>query len=468
MPLGLVSSEQLDDYWSQNSRRKIFYSYPNGTAPLTGFLSLADETETTPQPEFGWFEERWEQKMTTTVAGPTSNVTFYTVGTTTSAGATFTPTVDTSYRMYVSNASEFQVDDLIKVHGLSIAATGVRTEISILVTATNTTGTDYIEGTVTASAPGAVTNNSATAGINVGNYVVSMGSAYAEGSRSRTGTRKFPSEIKNFTQIFKTPFEMTRTALKEPTKYSKSGDYKNQLKKNGINHMAGMEWAFLFGDRKATTAVDEDTGDTVPRRFLGGLLWYLKQWEKGSVANGGAFDYRSDATDISAQTDYATYLDKRIIRLAGGTVSKDQFEFIEGLPFAKTNSNEWCKLCLAGQGYLQKVNSRYQKDVQVTQLRGEAYEGWNFKLTKKDGLQGEIFYKNHPLFNTPLMWNSAFYIDMGYLKYRPLDDSDTNVQQMIQANDADKRKDQYLTEASIEIPYPEAHMFVESLGGITL
>jgi len=49
--------------------------------------------------------------------------------------------------------------------------------------------------------------------------------------------------------------------------------------------------------------------------------------------------------------------------------------------------------------------------------------------------------------------------------YRPLTDSDTDIQPMIQANDADKRKDQWLTEYSFEFPFPEAFMYVENLGG---
>ena len=451
----------------QNTRRRIFYSYPNGTAPLTGFLSLAEVNEDTPIPQFGWREQRYERKQTTTTAGPTSNVTFYTAGTTTSLGATATLTAGLAVRMYVVDASEFQADDMVKVHGLVVNSGSAKTEVAILITTTNTTGTDYIEGTIQYAPPGAVTNNSATSGVNQGNYVVSMGSAYAEGARSRLGTRKYPSEIQNYTQIFKNPFEMTRTALKAPLTYDKTGEYKNMVKVNGIEHLAGMEWAFLFGDRNYVTTVDEDTGETVPRRMTGGILWFLKQWELGSVSNGGAFNYRSSAVDVYAQTDYETYPDKRIIRLGGSTVSKSQFDIIEGLPFAKTNSTEYCKLCLAGQGYLQKINSYYEKQVQVTQVRGEQYEGWDFKLTKKSGLNGDIYYKNHPLFNNTLMNNSAFYIDMGYIGYRPLSDSDTCIQQMIQLPDADKRKDQYLTEAGLELPYPEAHMYVEALGGIT-
>src|SRR5258705_3488100 len=89
MPFGLVSSEQIDDYWSQNTRRKIFYAYPNGTAPLTGLLSMS-ESETTPQPSFGWNEERWQETSTTAAVEPTSaaykDSPFATAGTADSAG----------------------------------------------------------------------------------------------------------------------------------------------------------------------------------------------------------------------------------------------------------------------------------------------------------------------------------------------------------------------------------------------
>lgn len=464
MPLGLISSEQIDDYWSQNTRRKVFYSYPNGTAPLTGLLSLAD-TEFTPMPTFGWNEERWTQVRTTTVAGPTSNTVFYNTGTTTTAGATVTLTAGTTYRMYLTDASLLQTDDMLSIHGLTVNSDSTKTETTGRVVSTNTTGTDYVEIEITLTVPGAIVNNASSV---VGLQVVLMGTAYAEGSRSRSGRYKFPSEITNYTQIFKTPFEMTGTALKEPTKYDKTGDYRNQLKKNGIDHMAGIEWSFFFGNRRTTTAVDEDTGATVRRGFSGGLLWFLKQWEKGSIANGGAFDYRSSATDVSSQTDYVTYTDKRVIRLAGGNVSRSTFNHIESLPFRRTNSTEWCKLCLCGFNYFAKINDAYEKQIQVTQLREEQYKGWDFELHMRSGSAGKIYYKTHPLFDSAEMQNSAFYIDLGYLKLRPVSDRDTDIMQMIQANDADKRKDQYLTELGFEIPYPEAHMYVENLGNITI
>jgi hypothetical protein len=358
-----------------------------------------------------------------------------------------------------------QVDDMLSIHGLTINADSTKTEITGRVTATNVTGTDYVELAVTITAPGAVVNNTAVV---VGLQVVYMATAYAEGSRSRSGRYRFPSEIINYTQIHKTPWEMTGTALKEPTKYDKSGAYRSELKKNGIDHMAGMEWSLFFGNRRTETAIDEDSGQTVRRSFLGGILWFLKQWEKGSVANGGAFDYRANATDVSAQTDYVTYTDKRIIRLAGGTISKSTFNHIEGLTFERVNATEWCKVCLCGIGYFNRVNEAFEKTVQVTQMREEQFKGWDFEMVMRNSASGKIYYKTHPLFNTVEMRNSAFYIDLGYLKYRYMADRDTEVMPLIQLPDADKRKDQYLTEYGFEVAYPEAHEYVENLGGITL
>ena len=470
MALGLVTGEATSTYWSANNRRKIFYSYPNGTAPLTGFLSLAaDDNNETPVSKFGWYEQRWEQLQTLTSASgtPTANVVFYLTGTTTTAGATFTPTAGTQYRIYIDDASKFQADDILTIHRLPQASGNItQRESQFRVVSTNTTDADYVEARCIATNPVAVTNNASTV---TALSVVYSGSAFAEGSRSRTGRTEYPSNIENNTQIFKTAFELTRNALKAPLVYNKSGDYKNQLKLNGINHMSGMEWQFLTGDRSTTTDTDPDTGKTVRRTTTGGLLWYLKQWEKGSIANGGLFDYRSNATDVSTQTDFITYRDKRIVRLAGASVSRDTFDEIEALPFQKTNSTDFCKLCLCGPGYLAKMNARYQKDVTTYKMPEDQFEKWDFKVVRKSGLLGEIYYKQHPLFSTSNSpyFNSAFYIDMGYIKYRFLTDSDTDIQQMIQENDADKRKDQYLTEAGLELPYPEAHMFVDQLGAIT-
>lgn len=461
MALGLIGSEQLDDYWARNVRRRIFCAYPNGTAPLTGLISLMDNKDT-PEPQFGWNEERWAaiKTLTSTTGQPVADTPFYLGGTTTTAGTPATFTAFQSVRVYVDDASNFQVDDVIKI--FNVTMTSGTTDLIGRVTATNTDNADWIEFAVTTVPASTIINNTTA---NEGKYVYLIGSAYAEGSRSRTGRQVFPSEITNYTQIFKTPFELTRTALKAPLTYDKTGAYKDVSKTNGINHLSQIELTAFFGERAKTTAADPDTGAIVRRGFTGGIRWFLDQWEKGSISAGGAFDYGQ--IDVSAQTDWVTYTNKRVIKLGGATINRAQFDELNTRVFERTNSTDWSKLCLCGPGYMAKVAAMFEKQLVRTSLRDEGFKGFNFKLQMHSSNSGDIYYKTHPLFNDPIMRNSAFYIDLGYMGYRPLTDSDTDIQPMIQLPDADKRKDQWLTEAGFDIPFPEAFMYVENLGGIT-
>jgi hypothetical protein len=389
-------------------------------------------------------------------------VVFYTAGTTTPVADPYTIVAFTAIRMYVADASMFQIDDMIVVFNLDL--TSGTSEINGRVTLVNSTASPYYLEFEPVNVPLSTLQN--TASDNLAKYVYLTGSAYAEGSRSRTGRQKFPTEIKNYTQIQKTPFELTRTALKEPLKYDKTGAYKDVSKSNGIDHLSQIELTAFFGRRNKTTAVDPDTGQTVRRGFTGGLRWYLDQWELGSVTAGGAFDYGQP--DVHAQTDYTTYTTKRVIKLGGATITRAQFNTLMSNLFARTNSSDWSKLGLCGPGYLGKVADMFERQIQWTSLRDSGFDGFDFELVWHRSNAGSVYYKTHPLFNDPIMNNSCFYVDLGYMGYRPLTDSDTDIQPMIQLPDADKRKDQWLTEYGFEVPFPEAFMYVEALGGITL
>jgi hypothetical protein len=421
------------------------------------------ENKDTPLPEFGWNEERWATIKTQTTTGPTAGVVLYQGGTTTTLGSPATITQFLAIRIYGATFANFQPDDTIQVFGMSLTG-GTTFDLAGRVTAVDTANPPLFIDFEATNVPSTTVLNTASA--NIGNYVYLMGSAYAEGARSRTGRQVFPVEIKNFTQIQKTPFELTRTALKEPLKYDKTGAYKDVAKYNGINHLSEIELTAFFGQRAKKTAVDPDTGQTVRRSFTGGIRWFLDQWEAGSVAAGGAFDYGQP--DVRALTDYIANPTKRVIKLAGATITRTQFNALNSMVFARTNSSDWCKLALCGPGYLAKVTDMFERQIQWTSLRDSGFDGFDFQLVWHRSNSGDIYYKVHPLFNDPIMQNSAFYIDMGYMGYRPLTDSDTDIQPMIQLPDADKRKDQWLTEYGFEIPFPEAFMYVENLGGITL
>lgn len=465
MALGLTSSEGIANYWSRNSRRRVLYDFPNGTAPLAGLLSLMD-SESTPLSEFGQaFEERYAaiKTLTSTSGQPVADTVFYGAGTTVTAGTPVTITDGLALRAYVDDASNFQVDDVIIFYGL-VLTSGVA-DLTGRVTAKNTTGADYVEFVVTGTIPSTIINNTTD---NEGKYVYLMGSAFAEGSGSRTGRNKYPTEVKNFCQIHKNAFELTRNALKAPLIYDKSGHYHKALKDNGIDHLTGIERTLYWGVKKQTTAIDEDTGETVRRYFSGGLMYFLKQWELGNISNGGTIDYRPGGTDVSGQTDWETYTDKRIIQLNSATVTRTQFNKLISRQFEKTNSTDWAKLWLCGPEFINSVADMYEKQIQYTSLRENGFKGFDFDLTQFSTIAGKIYMKQHPLFNEPHMRKSAFCIDLGFWKWRYVEDSDTDIVQGIQKPDADKRKDQYLTDGGPEISFPEANMFIGNLGGITL
>lgn len=468
MALGLIGSEQLDNYWSRNIRRRVAYDFPQGSAVLTELLSHF-ESEETPLPSFGWQEQRYSQISTTTLSSgqPTADVVFYLGGTTTTAGTPITITVGLSLRAYVTDASNFQIDDTIMFVNLSM--TSGTDNLHGRVTAKNTTGADYIDFECT-SVPVAATPTVVNTTSAEGKYLFLTGSAYAEGSRSRSGRSKFPIEVGNYTQMHKNAFALTSHALKAPLVYNKSGQYQIALKDNGIDHLEGLEKTLIWGERRTTTAEDSDTGETVRRDFAGGIIWFLKQWEKGNITNGGAFDYRPGGADVTAQTDWETYTDKRIIKLAGTTLSRSQFNELTSRAFEKTNNTSWEKLVICGQGYLNKVTESFEKQIHWTSMRDNGFKGWDFQLMEHQSNAGKVYYKTHPLFADANlgMRNSALVVDLGFLKMRHLTDHDTDVQTGIQPNDALIRKDQYLTVHGPEIWYPEAHMWIDNLGGITL
>ena len=474
--LGLTSSADLQSFWSKNSRRRIFYYYPNGTAPLTGFLSMMDPHET-PIQEFGWFEKRWLAIQTTlaSATAPTANSAFYTGGGTVAKADPFAVLAGDSIRVYLTSIQDFNYNNVIFISSLTLTAavggvnlvdnlTGVITGMGNLNgPGGNSPANNWIEFTANAPMLGAGTIINGAAA-NLANAVYVMGSSYAEGTRTDSGRVLFPFEIKNYTQIHKTRFDLTRNALAQPLVYDKSGEYKDALKTNGIDHLTGIEMTLYWGDRTKNQVMVK--GKPALRYTSGGLLWFLKQWELGSTAAGGAFDYGQP--NVSGVLDWIGNTNKRIIRLGGATVTKSQWNELNSRVFEKTNSSDWCKLCLCGPGYLNKMAEFYQKQLTVTSMRDEGFKGFNFEMVKATSNSGTVYYKQHPLFTDPYMRNSAFYIDPGYIRWRPFKGCDTNVKTGIQDRDEDIRADMYITEGAPEFAFPEAHAFVDNLGGITL
>ena len=448
--LGLVSGKTFSDnsFHNRNNRRRIFHDYPVGQFPLTGLLSLMDSEETDSF-EYGWWEKRYDSPETTITADGGSSLP-YGDSSGTNLAATVILAAGTEYRVGVADPSDFLVRNQIWLQDVPIS--GATTDVKGVITAL---GADYIqfqcsETTLT------LLNNAGGTGP-VGFTVVVAGNAVGEGASALSGRFYPPIRQTNYTQIFRNAFSFTRSAMKVPAEFDKTGLYKEKAEDNLRQHMVDIEMAFLFGSRRTDNVTEN--GELVPRRQTGGLIWFLQQWEAAnSVYRGG-----SGAAAITAIADDQ----KRILPCVSNTVTFAVFNSYIERAFRSTNDKAFEKLFLCGSGFLASINTYFE---------GKAHLQKNFTAQKVYGMNvvtwetpfGTIHFKTHPLFSrsSALRYNGLL-LDVQNLKYRALNDSDTSLLDNRQANDFDGRKDEWITEAGLEVALPESCMYIKNMQALT-
>lgn len=465
--LGLLTSEKLEGHWSLTARRKIFHQYPNGKAPLTGLLSLtsnnkmSDEDMASDKPEFGWHEDRGDTFEYETAAANAAGPFTDTDGANGAAGTDKTTggwnlAIGDIFRVQLEPFQTIQPKDVLQIADVPVAGATTTFIQGIVSAVYEDTGCIDVEVTE------AYLDLLNTGGSN-GLKLVTVGSANAEGSNSGQGFMTYPIDPSNYTQIFKNPFGFSRTALKAGMKWDKTGAYKEAAKKNSIKHMVSLEYANFFSQRSKTTVIED--GESKTRRTMGGIMWYLQQYEKGSEANGGKFDYRPNGDDVSAG-DWKTEENKRIINV-NGTCTKKEMNMLLERAFRYTNEETFEKLILCGGGLLSVLNEFVDgESVKQTELNSKE-DKYGMNVTSWVTPHGTLHFKDHPLMTQTSMYrNSGFILDVGNLKYTPLQDSDTDLLKNQQPRGHDGRKDVWLTEAGLEVWYPESHMFISNLTGI--
>lgn len=110
-----------------------------------------------------------------------------------------------------------------------------------------------------------------------GDQIVKLGSAYAENATSGVGLRLKATMPYNYTQIFRTPIEMSRTEslIGRYERGSEEAWTKNKRDAN-VLHMEAKERAYINGDIKYDSATD--------RRTCNGILRFLQTREDMSGA----------------------------------------------------------------------------------------------------------------------------------------------------------------------------------------
>lgn len=441
--LGLMTTEQFVSDRFTNIRRRVFYFYPNGAAPLTGLLSLMKD-EATNDPEYSWFEKRLTQQVSVTV-GSAGGAKPFTNADGTDPGATFMWTVDTSYRCYVKDSTQFRTGHEVKFGQLTTAsgATVIGDFIGIVTVNPATTPGYIIFRALTATNATSSIDNATI--FNIGNEVWVVGSSFSQGSFDITQEiYNLPQNVGNYCQIFRTPFSMTGSAIKTAAKYDETGPYKDKAKEHSVLHMIEMEKASIFGVSRKYVG-----NDGLPQYTTAGILSFLAAWEAGTT-------YGNTAATTNADDN------KRIININGAISEKVYEKYLERV-FRVTNNMANEKLVLCGSGFLSVITQLYRSKT-VIQARQGDLTTYGMTVVQHNTPYGTIYYKTHPLFsqNNTLRYN-ALILDVPNLRYRYVEGRDTELLRNRQQNDADYRKDEWLTEMGLELRFPESFMYLQGV-----
>jgi hypothetical protein len=380
-------------------REMILFLNPNGSAPLTALMSKM-RSEGLTDPEFSWWEEEMEQVRLKLGAAVADGVaTTFTI----QAGSV------------VDSTGGFSVvpGDVLMFETSSGVITGEIVQVASVASDTSITVVRGVAGTT----PAAMANNG---------FLLKIGNAFAEGTRSPTASTRNPVKLSNFAQIFKTAYELTKTV--EKTKF-RTGDPKQIDKKRKMfDHSNALEYAYLFGRKFETVG-----SNGKPMRFTGGLFQFL-----------------------SAQTS----------TFAGAGLTWTEDNFIDSISpcfnfTADGVGNE--RIVLAGNGALTELNKLARNSSSTRVNFDGTVKTYGMELQRWVLPQGTIYIRTHPLFNNHPTYRYAMLgLNPSGLRDRKL--RDHTFMDNIQENDADTAKGQWIGETGLEVNHAKTNFILLNCG----
>jgi hypothetical protein len=349
-------------------------------APLTVFSKRLNKRRTV-NPKFEWLENDLEPRF-----DRINNGAGY------ASGAT---------SIVVDNGGYFNAQDIVYVS---------RTGEAVRVTAVATNTLTVVRG-VGSTAAALVDNDE----------LIIIGSAAREGDTSKTPVSHNPTKVTGYTQIFRTPFELTET-LRHSANAVKPHDWTLSANHAGVEHMKDIEYAFLFGHPSETIP-----GGEHPRRTTGGFYHYATLNET----------------------------------LAGGSLTET--EFFAGLRDVFRYGSK-VKLGIASRLAVDVLNSFPRGKLETVQSE----KTYGVRVMRYISPHGDLNIVTHNLLEGDEFGGHIAIVDLDNVAYRYLagenGSRDTRLLTNRQAPDADTRKDEYLSEVGLQLAVPKTH---GSITGIT-
>lgn len=384
------TGEFTTDFRPTNYRELFTLLEPNGTAPLNALLSMTNGEETD-DPKFNHFRDEMPDRVFTINNGGGYN---------TSTG-TLQVTANDDVSLVVPGAVIVNVNT-----GEVMRATANGDSSLWQLTVTRNVGSTSLS-------------------ISNGDRLIIAGFAAQEGGSAPNSVSFESTTDYNYTQIFRTAFELSNTLAET---HLRTGGKEDEMMTKALKlHMSDIERTMFFGRRA------EVNGSTSqPTRYTGGLL--------NMIAN---------TTDLSTAT-------------TPNTLTEDGFDrlLIESI-FAYGNKQKLAFVGAKVAGHLMKFGKdRWNPTTMDQGTYGVAF-------TRYATFAGDLMVHLHPQFRQiPLMDNAMVILDLPHIKYRYMKNRDTKLRQNIQAVDADAKKHEYLTECGLEMTQSKPHWVIRNWSAI--
>jgi hypothetical protein len=421
----------------QNWRQGILLIFPNGDAPLTALLSKTSE-EPTDDPQINWFEKTLPIQRGTILGASILVLNVQPASPTTVAAAAGTTTSEVALALQPDGGAANDVTWLAPGY----IVINERTEESYIVDKVDTlNGFAVVRRNIGAKFTPAGNLPSIVGNVvGTGDSITVTGYAAQEGAPVGSPVSFSPIRHFNFTEIFRTPLSITRTARRTRLRYDKTGPYMEAKREALQIHSLLLERSLFLGER------EEITGGLTQAQLP--ILGGVNGLSSGNPARTlrGMLNWMPAVSTSNA----AASIHWDIGTAFGGALAEPTFDAWCEEVFRYGSSE---KVCWAGSTALNVLNQLAKNKLTITAVPSDRTYGMQFNRYTTPF--GDLLVKQHPLLShNPTYRKDLWVMDLAHIRTRPLDD--TTFLRNRQNPGDDASVDEFLTELSVEVRFSGA------------
>lgn len=245
-------------------------------------------------------------------------------------------------------------------------------------------------------------------------FLLKVGSVFGDGTSEPKATSRNPIKFTNYTQIFKTAYDITGRASQ--TRLRTGDPLANEKKRRSTDHSKDIEFAMMFG-RKS----------------------------EGTDTNGKV---------ISTTDGLRRQIPTNTTTIFSATVTLDTFLSAAYKVFDWDTDAGDTRIGLCGNLALNILNKMVRTDTNTEVSFGSTIKQYGMELRELILPQGRILLRTHPLLNQHATYSKAmFLVDFSALKWRPFRNRDTKFYDNIQQDGEDAKRGYWMTDAGLAVMY---------------